>query len=166
MIEEWRTVVGFPKYDVSNVGNVRRSDTHKPLRHAHVSKQTGYVQVTLCKGKPVKLYYHNVHRLVAAAFIGEANGRQVNHIDANRANNMISNLEYVTIRQNVHHCMKLGRHARGTRINGCTLDEQKVRTIRARLSQGIPQLHIAMSLGVSKDAVHLVAKGRTWRWLD
>jgi hypothetical protein len=43
------------------------------------------------------------HRLVADAFFGPANGRHVNHKDMNRANNWITNLEYVTPQNNMRH---------------------------------------------------------------
>lgn len=170
MTEEWRKVVGWPAYEVSNMGNVRRVGGQRlpqgmRLRKLKLSK-SGYMEVALWSGGSGKTSHYLVHRLVAAAFIGPAGGRDVNHIDADRKNNRVENLEYVTKRQNVYHCMALGRHARGTRIHGAVLNEVVVKQVREKLALGIPQTHIADDLGVSKCLVHLIAKGKTWRWVE
>ena len=99
-MENWRAVVGYEGlYEVSDCGNVRSLNWHnegitknlwlKPTRY-------GYRQVYL-KGK-MKL----VHRLVAEAFIPNPdNLPQINHIDENKINNCVSNLEWCTFKQNV-----------------------------------------------------------------
>ena len=54
---------------------------------------------------------HEIHRIVAKFFIGERpNGMCVNHKDGNKLNNSPSNLEYVTIAENIHHAVKHGLH--------------------------------------------------------
>lgn len=168
MIEQWRQVVGWPAYEVSDIGNVRRVGGQRLPRNNRQRRlkkcKTGYLEVALWSGQS-RMGYYLVHRLVAAAFIGEPKGRDVNHIDADRTNNRVANLEYVTKRQNVYHCMALGRHARGTRIHGSTLNEALVREIRKRLATGAKQLHVANALGVSHMSVHNVANNKTWSWL-
>lgn len=49
-----------------------------------------------------------IHKLVAAAFLGEANGREVNHISADKSDNTLANLEYVTHSENIAHASALG----------------------------------------------------------
>lgn len=112
MAEKWEDIEGYEGvYQVSDCGNVR-SITHydcnkrnringrilKPGR-----KENGYLQVTLCdkQGKK-KIYY--VHRLVMRAFVGECpDGCEVNHIDENKSNNCLCNLEYVSHKVNINY---------------------------------------------------------------
>lgn len=49
-----------------------------------------------------------VHRIVAKTFIGEPDNKQVNHIDGNKLNNNINNLEYCSARDNLIHALNLG----------------------------------------------------------
>lgn len=119
MIEEWRWIKGYDgHYEVSNLGNVRSTKipprpTRRPIPYTlSPNKQNnGYLTVTLSlNAKPtMKL----VHRLVAEAFIeNEANKLVVNHIDNNRENNCVSNLEWCTHSENNIHSAKQGRMAR------------------------------------------------------
>jgi hypothetical protein len=90
-VEEWRVIGGFDRYSVSNLGRVRNDRTGRILKAA--LDGTCYLRVTLCNnGKHTK----RIHKLVATAFFGDSAGLEVNHIDRNRQNNNIRNLEYTT----------------------------------------------------------------------
>lgn len=111
LVEYWRDIIGYEgKYQVSNLGNVRSINYHrehitKPL--AFILDQDGYKQVKLCKDK--KVYFKRVHRLVAEMFIPNPyNKEQVNHIDGNKGNNSILNLEWATPKENMQHAFKTG----------------------------------------------------------
>lgn len=100
-IEVWAKIEGYPNYEVSSFGNVRRRGRIlKP-------KNRRYLQVHLslkgvCKG-------HSIHRLVAEAFIPNPDNKpQVNHIDGNKHNNHVSNLEWVSPSENIQHAIKNG----------------------------------------------------------
>lgn len=99
MKEIWRDIVGYEGlYQVSNLGRVfsiKKSIVLKPRDRRH------YLAVGLYRGKKdYKTYY--VHRLVAQAFIPNPNNLpQVNHKDCNRYNNSISNLEWVSVQDNI-----------------------------------------------------------------
>jgi hypothetical protein len=89
---EWRTIDEPPNYEVSSSGQVRNRTSHVILSAERQYK--GYLRVQLWRDghRQHKL----VHQLVAAAFLGPADGRQVDHIDRNPANNHIENLRYVS----------------------------------------------------------------------
>ncbi len=105
--EEWRQVVGFPQYEVSSLGRVRRGER---IRKLHTSKAftSGYPSVTLCTSGKLRTF--KVHRLVAAAFIGPALGLEVNHKNFDKADNRPANLEYVTRLENATHAALNGRY--------------------------------------------------------
>lgn len=89
------------KYSISNLGNVRNDITRKILKK-NTHKKTGYEQITLrIDGKSKVL---SVHRLVCLEFIPNPdNKKYVNHIDGNKTNNQLDNLEWVTASENMLH---------------------------------------------------------------
>lgn len=97
MTEIWKPVTGYEMYEVSNTGKIRRNN--KLLNPSLTSK--GYYTISLSKnGKVTK---HRLHRLVAEAFIPNPyNKPSVDHKDANRQNNVVSNLQWVSAKENAH----------------------------------------------------------------
>lgn len=111
MQEIWKDVPEYEGvYQVSNLGNVRSLNYNNKGKTANISQhihKTGYLNVILCKNSEKKT--KSVHRLVALAFLPNPNGYQcVNHIDANKANNNVGNLEWCTHKQNTAHAIKCG----------------------------------------------------------
>lgn len=94
--EIWKPVVGYEGlYEVSNLGRVRSRS--KTLKQGVNSK--GYYYVNLVKDKVYKQY--ETHRIIAIAFIDNPqNKAQVDHIDANKLNNKVSNLRWATPKEN------------------------------------------------------------------
>ena len=105
-MEIWKSLKGLVEcgeyYEVSNLGNIRSCGRGKvKLRKLSVGTD-GYLQIRLHYNKKQKTY--GVHRLVAIAFIPNPNNLpEVNHIDKNRQNNNISNLEWLTHADNTRH---------------------------------------------------------------
>ena len=88
--EGWKVVVGWDRYEVSNMGRVRRSDT-KVIKKATVSKGTGYLVVSL--NRPGLQAVRTVHSLVLESFIGPCPvGKEARHENHNRADARLSNL--------------------------------------------------------------------------
>lgn len=110
MEETWKSVVGYEGlYEVSSLGRVR-SLRKKKFYYKKYIMNRGYAHTGLSKYNKINNFYF--HRLVAQAFIPNPDKKkEVNHIDFNRINNNISNLEWVTRKENVHHSIKAGRHS-------------------------------------------------------
>lgn len=117
---QWLPVKGYEElYEVSDTGEVRSVDRVLSVTNQKerlfkgrvllqtMNKQVQYKQVSLWKENKGTSCY--VHRLVAEAFIPNPESKpEVNHIDGNRQNNHISNLEWVTSGENSLHASKTG----------------------------------------------------------
>lgn len=102
--EIWKTIKGFENYQVSNHGRIKRNEKIlKPIK-----SRNGYLHIFLySKGKSKQLL---VHRIVANAFIENKNNfKEINHIDGNKQNNAIDNLEWCTRKENVHHFLNANK---------------------------------------------------------
>jgi len=115
MIEQWKDIVGYEGlYQVSNTGLVRSLGNGKSYNKSHrmprVLKQNlnlKYCYIMLCKDSKYKCI--RVHRLVALAFIpNPENKSEVNHIDGNKRNNNVENLEWSTSKENHAHAKQNG----------------------------------------------------------
>ncbi|WNT43856.1 HNH homing endonuclease [Lactococcus phage PMBT68] len=97
MTEIWKDIIGYEGlYQVSNLGRVKG----KRMKGLYTDKD-GYYHVNLYKnGKMTNTF---VHRLVALNFIDNPeNKAQVNHIDENKSNNAVSNLNWMTNKENIN----------------------------------------------------------------
>ncbi len=113
MQEIWKDIPSFEgKYQVSNFGNVKSLNylrTNTPRLLKQNNHKDGYKLIGLSNEKTGKKKYFTVHRLVAQAFIpNPENKATVNHIDGNKANNHVSNLEWATPQENMIHSFKIG----------------------------------------------------------
>ena len=102
-MEIYRNIDTYIKYNVSNLWNIKNIITWKILKPLH--NKWWYLQASLYVDGNRK--HISIHRLVAIAFIPNPdNKREVNHIDGNRRNNCVDNLEWVTPKENVNHAFK------------------------------------------------------------
>jgi len=167
MIEEWKVIQDFPDYSISNTGSIKRITTGVHTYPGRIVKQTqnrkGYRRVTLHKNKHHTLL---VHSLVAKAFIGtKPNGMEINHIDGIKNNNMVTNLEYVTPKENSRHALKLGlmKPLHGEKNGNHKLTAQDVTKIKQLLRQGIRPTRIAEQFNVWIGTIGHISAGRSWK---
>lgn len=105
-MEYWRTIPSFPAYSASNYGRIRNDATGRIL-HTYFDSTRRYLTVTL--HKDCKQVTQRVHRLIAEAFLGGPHpGLDVNHIDGDKTNNCIENLEWCTRAENARHAVSTG----------------------------------------------------------
>ena len=118
-MEEWRPIEGYEYYEVSNLGRVRswidnrwrRRSSPKVLSPHRLTK--GYLGVSLSSAPNVSKTI-KVHRLVAKAFIPNPdNLPMVNHKDENKTNNCVSNLEWITPKDNCNYGTRNERQGLG-----------------------------------------------------
>lgn len=180
--EKWEPVAGFESlYAVSDQGRVKsfdrtinRKDGSIELKKGRIMKPSmsayGYQILSLCdNGKRTTAI---VHRLVAMAFLGASNGRHVNHIDFNRTNNSVNNLEWVTPKENTAHSIRSGRwnmcHKGETALainnpkRASKLTASDVAEIRAACAAGEYQYVIAKRYGILQGTVSKIKRGATW----
>lgn len=130
--EVWRPIHGYEGlYEVSNHGHVRSlqktivqhfkngKEKERKLKSrniALINNGNGYIYVSFMKHGKRKNFY--VHRLVADAFIEKPEGKDfVNHIDYDRSNNHVDNLEWCTVKENVRHSVEKMRHPKTVKRN-------------------------------------------------
>ena len=111
MDEVWKTIDDFPNYEVSNYGNVRNIKNGR-LMQQKIGRDGHYLSVYLCDAERENT--KTVHRLVAKAFIpNPENKTQVNHVDGNKLNNRVDNLEWCTPKENNIHAIRTGLNRPG-----------------------------------------------------
>ena len=157
MKEVWKDIEGYEGlYQISNLGRVKRVITDRILKGK--KHKDGYLLVDLYKnsvgaGK-------TIHRLVAQAFIpNPENKPQVNHTDEDKTNNMVSNLEWMTAKENNNH------GTRNERAGKAISKSQSIPIIATNLKTGesiefYGSNECARQLGLHQSSITKVLKGR------
>ncbi len=111
---------------------------------------------------------YRVHRLVAEAFIPNLENKpEVNHIDGDKTNNHVSNLEWVTSKENKEHAwnLKLYKDIRQEHCHAIHSDKT-IHAICKDLEDGMRNLDICSKYGVSKDLVAHIKAGDIWKTIS
>lgn len=112
-----------------------------------------------------------IHRIIALTFIENPNNYpQVNHIDGDKGNNHVDNLEWCTVRQNIRHAEESGLavHGKGEDHGGHKLKEFEVREIMESITKDSyrgQQMDLAEKYGVSNYTICDISRKKTWRHL-
>jgi hypothetical protein len=156
MKEEFYPIVGNEDTLISRSGQVI-SRYGKHLKHMKCNG-TGYLRVKI-RGKR-----KNIHRLLAIMFIPNPNNYpMVNHIDGNKVNNSLDNLEWCTGDQNMKHAQRTGLLVHGRQVHTNVLDETQVKTIF--YCTEVSNKDLAAYFKVHPSTVYLIRKGINWKHL-
>ena len=177
MIETWFPIDGYGgAYEVSDHGRVRsiartrvftdgRTRAYPSVILAGQVGTHGYRAVALADGVD-NTRTVVVHRLVAEAFLPEMPGKTwVNHIDGDKLNNAVSNLEWCTPKENTEHMMAngLARFARGSETGMAKLSESDVVVIRSLALRGVLQKKLAANFGVAAPVISNICARKAWK---
>lgn len=178
MQEVWKDVIGYEDlFQVSNLGNFYSKRSDKILKQ-HITK-TGYCLVsTKIGGRKGIAKCFRVHREVAKAFLDAPSPCkldwakdtvygvvEVNHIDGNKANNNVDNLEWVTASENlIHYRQELDGKNRinDKRHPDTKLSDEQVRQIRTLVSEGYSERKLAKMFNVSRISITNAKRGYKW----
>jgi hypothetical protein len=169
--EEWRDIFGWEGfYQISNFGRL------KSLKRPFVPKDRvlkacvdvyGYSFACLFKNQK-RLACPKIHRLVLEAFVGQKpEGTECRHIDGNKSNNRLENLEWAT-----HAINELDKYKHGTIMYGskngyAKLIEKDVRKIRKLWSTGkYTQCELADKFGVRQFCIWSIIHRKSWKHVD
>lgn len=156
--EEWKDLKGYEgRYKIGSNGEIMNK---RGLLLKQSLDTDGYKLITLYNGKR-KMF--RVHRLVVENFIGSIpDGMQVNHIDYNRANNHVENLEIVTRLENVRHSYDRIAKANSKRNSKVTIRE--VDEIKEKYSTGkYTQIELGNMYGLKRSGISDLLNGKTWK---
>jgi len=150
--EEWKEIIGFKKYLVSNLGRIKKVDSFILKQNLSSDK---YCFIALNNDKGVRKTLR-VHRLVAMAFCEYKKGCEVNHINNVKTDNRVENLEWVTHKINSKKNFSSGNfHFK--------LKPEIVMEIKELLkSHTMKQKDIAVLYGVGPSVISDIKTGKKW----
>jgi hypothetical protein len=175
ILEEWRAVAAYEGlYEVSNIGRVKSIPRRVPklggklytvtgrILKQVVKASSGHMRVYLSKEGRLTTFY--VHRLVAVAFLGSIpRGFIVCHKVNDPTDNRVSNLYYGTPLDNQKDRIKDRTDLRGSACSWSKLSETDVYAIKSAVSNGIKQIDIARTYGVSAALVCNIVNKKVWK---
>jgi hypothetical protein len=169
MNEEFKVIDECPNYMVSNFGNIKGLTSGIILKPWFNDR--GYNKVTLCKSNN-KQSNRYVHRLVAIAFIENPHQyNQVNHIDGNKNNNTIHNLEWCTRKHNITHARDILNSFQFLKDKPIArkLNVNQVINIKQLLKLDSSTKHInkiASEYNVNPQTIKCIHWGITWKGIE
>ncbi len=151
--EQWKVIKVNDTYEVSDLGRIRHNYKNGTTRVlsplSNWQKENDYLFIVI----DGKKYY--IHHLVLQAFVGEKPlGHECDHINSNKQDNTLINLQYLTRAENRSH--------KGSAHGMAKLSEKLVKAIKKLVAKGFTQKDIADLYEVSASTISSIITGRTW----
>ncbi len=176
--EIWENILNYEGfYQISNLGNVRSLDRFITINNKLSFKKgkimvvsennKEYKQISLSKNNKLKTF--KIHRLIALAFIPNPNNYPyVNHIDGNKKNNNIINLEWCTAQMNIKHAYDMGlmNAPKGKNSGASKLKDEDILNIFILNKEGLGHRKIAKIYNISRVAIKIVLQRKSWRHIE
>ena len=178
--ETWKDIKGYEgRYQVSNMGRVKSLERTATVKNGSkrtirgrilkpFSDRDGYLRAVLCNGGGKKKKFF-VHRLVCEAFLENTENKPcVNHIDENKTNNTVSNLEWCTVAENNAHGTRNARSAKARRkpVGQYTRDGKLVKVWQSTIE-------VERQLGYAQSNISAAARGKlktaygyVWKYIE
>jgi hypothetical protein len=166
-MEEWKYILGYgERYKISSLGRMaslaRKDSMGRDVNERILSQNIahGYFYVDLCLEGDRKRYF--IHRLVAQYFVkNPLNKPEVNHIDGNKQNDCMQNLEWVTSSENKLHSYRIGLQKRrpGIKHPLAKLNDDSIREIR---KSNLSNDELGEKYGVTRGTIWAAKNGKTW----
>lgn len=174
MEEIWKDIPHFPGYQASTEGRIRSIDrfitkrgTKTPifLKGKVLSQMDnghGYKFVRLRRDTDRKIKIHYVHRLVLEAFVSEHDEHQtdVNHLDGDKSNNRLDNLEWCNMSENMLHAYNTGLHVSGESHPQAKYSAELISIIKSRHANGERVCDLSREYGIPHQYVSGILHGR------
>jgi hypothetical protein len=177
-MEVFKYIDETSNYSISNYGRVKSNSRiiirSNNRQHSVVERilipgidKNGYERVGLMIDNKLKSY--KVHRLVALNFLDLVDGKnQVNHIDGNKSNNNISNLEWVNNSENQIHSYRIlkKKSMSGDRNGMAKLNWNDVNTIREianKRGRYYGRKELSIKYNISEDTIKSIVQNKSWK---
>lgn len=163
--EIWREAID-DYHMVSNFGRLKSFCRHLPriCKPSIVHRYLAF-EIVNRHGR----HRYSVHRLVATAFIPNPDNKpQVNHLDGNKFNNHVSNLEWATPSENIQHSLRLGlkRSGENNYLSVLSNDQVKwLRTVYKPYDKEFGAVALARALGVSEQTIRVAVHGKHYKFI-
>lgn len=173
-----KPIPGYPNYEADTEGNIYSVDrvveyvygdtgiiVKRPYKGAIMiprKNRFGYLSLSLCHGGIKKSEL--VHRLVAYTFLIQLDDKnQINHIDGDKCNNRMDNLEWCNSKENNVHRSSVLKRGCGVAQVHAKLTDDAVRHIRQQAVLGISNKELADAYDMHPKTIWDVVRGATWK---
>lgn len=157
----------YKNYLVSKEGVIKNAVTGNTL--SQKVNEHGYHTVSVFDNTSSKYKTVKVHRLVAQTYVPNPDGkREVNHIDCNKSNNSVVNLEWVTSQENKAHAYEHGLYDAciGENHHNTNMSNDEVHLVCSLMEQGYRNKDICDQLSLEKHIVADIRSGRKWKHIS
>lgn len=165
--EIWKDIPGYEGlYQASNFGRIKslpRKASPRDFLLRFATRPDGYPGCALVKNRKPASF--TVHRLIAMTFLSpKKDNLEINHIDGNKLNNMVENLEWCTRSENLKHCFRIGlKDQHGDNHHQRKLYSWQVREIRQKFKPLVyTRRMLATEYNVSEATIKAIVERRNW----